>query len=746
MEHCDFEEYHKDEEFPPPLPRLIWPKGEVRENGGHGTSRTKLLALRSGCYLIKCRLHDPDEPGGTVPYCGTLRNEVSAQGMVASGDLYLHKDLDPPVPSHGIPIFSIANYRYYLRATELTILDSEPDGFEVALECFSYRSRAWWRQERDFRALLRRLPAPPDFPSAEDYFQGELFDEDGNLTGEITMGWVSEMLRRASIDLGSVDSNVKSPPLTITHPRINEDIGWRDIFAAVGWDVSVRGPELRNGSSASGEEDDSSVEGKIWTSSELHAEFAKWRPAKSDLLDREWRYLLLCVPRLESSYRGLMFDTSIGGSGNRRPREGAALAANAKFEKERWGEKYGEKKLYQCPQLYFRTAIHELGHAMGLVHTAKQARHNGFMARLDDIRERYLKSERPGEDELLETLEWAFAPHDAWRLKHFPDYTVRPGGQPFNRKWKERLSRSHDTADGPEPRPSELPGPLHFRVRPSPGREIVPLGAPVRIELSLENNLKAPVIVSPLKLAAGHLTVGVVGPDGRARGVLPLIHGLEGDGDLLEPKGEDESKKRHSLTLLHGEDGPLFPMPGLYWIRIEWDGLLQIELDGLPQGESLRLQDRCPVLVQDANDEDHALAALDILSNPETLSVLAIGGSRFQAEDSINHTIKTSDVLRPHYQFIMVEYHIYLDSLEKLSDPNLKLTDETIMTVAETRRLSGYIMDKAKAAKEKSKSTEKTLSDLIKVLEANKEKLIAILDPKGKNQSQPRMNPRIAAS
>jgi hypothetical protein len=70
--------------------------------------------LRSGCYLIE--FVESDEPPISV-LDGTLRVEVTTDGVIASGDLYERKQPEDmvaapaPDPAAGIPIFPIADYR-----------------------------------------------------------------------------------------------------------------------------------------------------------------------------------------------------------------------------------------------------------------------------------------------------------------------------------------------------------------------------------------------------------------------------------------------------------------------------------------------------------------------------------------------------------------------------------------------------------------------------------------------------------
>ena len=77
--------------------------------------------MRDGCYLINYT------PAGAdlVSYDGTLRVHTEQGRVSASADLYQREvdgtpELGPaPDPAAGFPIFSMANYRYYFRVTQV---------------------------------------------------------------------------------------------------------------------------------------------------------------------------------------------------------------------------------------------------------------------------------------------------------------------------------------------------------------------------------------------------------------------------------------------------------------------------------------------------------------------------------------------------------------------------------------------------------------------------------------------------
>ncbi len=98
------------------------------------------------------------------------------------------------------------------------------------------------------------------------------------------------------------------------------------------------------------------------------------------------------------------------------------------------------------------------------------------------------------------------------------------------------------------------------------------------------------------------------------------------------------------MTLLRGADGALFPMPGPYSIGVqgEW------EVDGVP----FRVAGEAYVMVLAALDQAHAEAALQIISTPDVLLTVAIGGDHLEEGIVAISVALANDVLRPHFAYI----------------------------------------------------------------------------------------------
>ena len=115
---------------------------------------------------------------------------------------------------------------------------------------------------------------------------------------------------------------------------------------------------------------------------------------------------------------------------------------------------------------YFRTAVHEIGHAFGLYHNTAD---NGYMNTTDVI--------ASSGGTFPDNIQWSFNGEDAKRMRHLPDPWVRPGMIPFGQPFTNVPISPTDMLD--------LSGPLELSVRPL--LDSIPLGAPVRVKLTLTN-------------------------------------------------------------------------------------------------------------------------------------------------------------------------------------------------------------------------------------------------------------------
>lgn len=424
------------------------------------TSYAESPPVREGCYFIRFTPILPAPQHGSRHYDGTIRMQVeSTCRILASGDLYLHEPLasnspatGEPDPADGIPIFPLMQYHAYIRVVDIRISSRSAKSFDLDFEMHRFHFHETtrepiWTNAGLFTAHMEQKAAPFGYPSSLDYYCGEVTNAAGDGTGTLTMGWVSSYLRRAVIEIDKVKDS--------EWPLDNgAGVDWHSIFALAGWDVSVvqsnpNVPEPGDGS---------------WSNAEIHAAMLDWRDSAD--LNSEWRYHLLCVRRLDEAGRGIMYDClgydNNGADSNNLPREGAAVASHWEFwDGPFWGSCSG-KRFGEATAPYFRTAVHEIGHAMCLCHPL--ASHSNHLMQ-DTLR--IARNVKPPQ-QFPDNIQWRHAPEDQKLLRHMPDIGVRPGGISFDR--------------GPrrDPRPDasalETEGPkLHL----CPLLDVAPMGAPV---------------------------------------------------------------------------------------------------------------------------------------------------------------------------------------------------------------------------------------------------------------------------
>jgi hypothetical protein len=603
------------------------------------------LSLRAGCYrihFIPCRPYhsrddNPDDIERNIrEYAGTLRvvhyDAASAQqGRIQiadprtgtasdlirlSGDLYAITDVDSPPSREIIPIFPIADYRFHLMGKRITELDHGE--FKVELASTELRNGSWL-EPTTVSLCLHRSKTSSDSPSDSDALEGTVLDTHGELIGDVKMTWISRYLRRAVLEFDTVEGI--QPPRDSqvevsldTHSQTARGLcTWETVFNPCGWELSLPAGDQPAEPAT-----------KVWAEHELQEAIPALRDSENN--DEEWRYHVLCVGELEEGGRGFMFDVRGTQSGGRFV-ECAVLAAKYRFNGG-WAQ-YEGKELAQTP-LYFRTAVHEVGHSMKLEHNFST---HGFMAPTDSVRLATLENANGNGSDLLAAIEWQFAPDDQERLRHWPDAVVRPaGGAAFL-----PLQGLDDSTPARPPQFETTSKDLDLAVIPL--RRELPLGAPVRMDLILTNRGTTDFLVPELRIKQGNLSGRVLHHDLR-KTFQPVSRLIDDQLRTLAPG----KSIRGSLSLLRGPEGALFPEPGPYSIIVELDwfnGKRQIHLEQTAQISML------PVI-----DSKHARVAQRLRDTKDTLASFAIGGDGFAEGNQAINVALTNPVLSPHFAII----------------------------------------------------------------------------------------------
>jgi len=616
----------------------------------------RLRSVRAGCWLMNYT------PTGSsfVSFDGTLRVEAHSAGRTASGDLYQRRVillpfppgpphpilLPPPNPANGIPVLSRSLYRFYLRVTQILENVTLGNSFQLGFEMWRFTAPNSWMLEGSFSAQMTWITAPSGYSSASDYLEGDVKNASGAVVGRLKMGWLSKYYRKASVEIDTVSGSEQ--PL-----ENGTGIGWQQVFDTLGWDVKIKLSDTNV----------TEPSGAGWSDAEMHAAMLARRDPIN--LDTEWRYHILAVKQIDSTPRGIMYDAG-GTDSNKVPREGVGISTHWMIPNTpEWGL-VGGQRFGAAKAPFFRTAVHELGHAMGLFHTTVD---NGFMNTTDVI----AASATPMNPFPI-NIKWNYAEVNLKQLRHYPDVFVRPGGTAFG------TASTTTPPISPTDRIVDVPD-LELRVAPLLGE--VPIGAPVRVNISLVNQGQTVQRVpARLSLKTDFVRGWVSGPSDTVRSFSPVIRCIE-DQPMTELQPGNEISD--SLTLLRGAQGALFPSSGLYEITVEvrWDvGPMEAVVRG-----------NATVLVTSARTAEHAAAAHKVLATPDTHLVLVLGGDHlYEGIDAIE-TALDEPVLRPHFAVIEAkrlaqragERPPQLDKVATLLDQN------TVMSGAELGKLAKLV-------------------------------------------------------
>jgi hypothetical protein len=645
-------------------------------------------------------------------YDGTLRVECHNAGRTASGDLYQRTvriltlpPIDPipplvpippfdpvpvppgpvenpgsmsdfgpllpilsgaPNPANGIPILRRSRYRYYVRVTSLPELFYRGAGFTLGFELWRYTAPNGWALESTLSARMIRMAAPTGYPSPSDYAEGDVKNATGSVVGRLTMGWLSPYYRRCSVEIDTVSGSEQPTTDAAGHT-------WQSVMDELGWQVDVRLSDT-NVAEPSGDS---------WSDAEMHAAMLARRDAVK--LDREWRYHVLAVKNIDSTPRGIMYDAA-GTDSNNVPREGIGIPSHWTIDPG-WGTVSGQR-FGTASAPYFRTAIHEIGHALGLVHNFADF---GFMCTSDVIAAGGTPS-----NPFPNNIQWSYHTDNLKQLRHYPDPFVRPGAVAFGG------ASSTTPAITPTDLEVDVDG-LALVVTPLLGE--VPIGAPVRVGIGLVNRSAQPMRVpADLSLKGDFVSGEVVDPTGNARSFRTVVRCIEDHAFMLLQPGESIED---SMTLMRGSEGALFAVPGVHEVRVEvhWDAEEMIA----------RVEGGTTVMVTGAADADHAAAAHAVLATPDAHLVLAIGGDHLIDGIAAIQTALACSVLRPHFAAVEAKRVGRRFGHRK---PDVKavaalIDDDVVMSGTELGKLAAIVQNDAKSGAT-AKGLAKTLKSKAK--------------------------------
>ncbi len=590
----------------------------------HHDRPSELQSLQAGCYYIGLDINQPDFK---LHLHGSLRVETVGGKIAVSGDLYRAENPDGtaiPLPDETrisqqqVPLFPVHLYDSYLKLVgingnhcrfhQYVYFHTSANGHP--LKQFDIASNGL----PQFDVIQLELVADEGNKAATPSFQGVVLDDQQNEIGTYTLDWVSPFFRRFNLEIDALQ-NTDMPALGAT------SLDWEDIFKSIGWSVNV----------VADENDRIAPTGQSWNNGELHARMLEWRNRHQENSAEEWWYYLLCIHTHEDGHLGIMFDDPTFDN-NKIAREGAAICARKVLDSAQgWPAPIAGKTLSEIPPAYFRTALHELGHMMGLIHEPLP---NTRLMNQTNVINFQSTEDAPA---FPENISWVFAPKDEICLKHMPDIWVRPGGIGWNVDFNKNTAILNDreeteittdktSADSGSSLAALTLAVEHLSIVPEKDGQQrslkdLPFGMPVRISVRLKLAEGAAPIEVPasLSLKTGFIKIEVkqLGLEGNPQSLQSVIYFEGAETGLI--KLDDKSDISHAYTLLHNKNGALFPVPGNYNVRVtlQWPN---------SSGREASISGETRITIAQPVSEEHRELADQILQQPEVTQMIIFGG------------------------------------------------------------------------------------------------------------------------
>jgi endonuclease/exonuclease/phosphatase family metal-dependent hydrolase len=376
------------------------------------------------------------------------------------------------------------------------------------------------------------------------------------------LDWQGSFLRRLTIEIDGIEG-AGAPAEYVT--RAGTKMSVARAFEQAGFDVQIVVDPFA-GRGVGGDR----VRG--YTLAEIHAAMSDRRSHVTP--DRLHAHVFVCSYLAERDGRGVlgvMYDFDEHDL-NQRPREGVAV--------------FYDHPMLSDPRVppeernkeYIYTLVHEIGHALNLLHSFDKARPTALSwMNYPHLYPRGYEAGRghDGTQEFWRRFEERFDEEELRHLRHASPREIRSGGFAFGVYEEGASIPFGGTADPRRTRlganPLRATRTLDVQLRPL--KEEYHLGEPVFLSLSVTNRgSDAAHVPASLHPNEGYVRLTVRTPTGRIIRYRPPVRMCKQSSLFHLPPGES-MPGFDSIPLFLSADGPIFTEPGIYQIAAELTGV-----------------------------------------------------------------------------------------------------------------------------------------------------------------------------
>ena len=512
-----------------------------------------------------------------------------------------------------IPIYPRGLYHSYLKVISVQAPFIVPAGHPctvtLVIEQYDYTPPAAGTFQGSFPAAASRTvtvtltPAPAPFPWSGPNFTGR-WVEGGVDKGFVSLSWVSDFFRRASVEIDTLVGAVAPNPVP---DGAGATEYFRSIYAKHGWDLAVVSDEVNV-----------PVPPKVppinpndcWSAGDLHGLMTAHRNPATNL-DLDWHVHLMVVPAKLGCGRGVMYDTIDV------PREGCASFSDDGYpvtDSVNFGAAANQKQR-DVPRAFLRSATHEITHTFNQIHQEQETMaDNSIMTTTPSVAD-VLGGPNTGAPGVFpDQINLAVNTTVRHHLVHMPDPVIRPGGWPFASWFGNTVPQATDRHlfDASE---------LDLTVTAAPAS--VALGQPLELSWTLTNRSSGSLIIpTDVRLEGLFASMVITDPAGTQRPFRAYVILCDNVklGEM-SPGGTVSA----SYRVFWSSDGFAFPRPGHYRVSVAVTWSAQGVPVGVEQGIDVFIE--FPTTASDNQ-------AAGLVLNTEVGKWVALGGNAYHLTEA----------------------------------------------------------------------------------------------------------------